>query len=221
MTSAQEVVKNVDAKDTASVERSLVAVDMALTACEQAGRTTERDELVQAKNELRAHLESLERRANRTPVKKRTPEEIAALVEKGDPDCPKGQAYKDKDSKKEIRCTGSLPIDMGWSKAESYFRHRGFKITTTDAPPTLKAEYGAELFVFSYAAPKDSNPPKCLALYPAPDITWEEATSRATGTPPSKLKKDGTVRTDHGDVSVHVDEGADKLIVRLGDCGGP
>src|SRR5947207_5046716 len=71
MTSAQDIVKNVDARDKTSVEKSLVAVDMALTACEQAGRNTERDELARAKNELRAHLDSLERRANRPPPKTR------------------------------------------------------------------------------------------------------------------------------------------------------
>jgi hypothetical protein len=219
MGSAQETVKAVDAKDSSSVEKSLVAVDMALTACREAKRNTEVAELQQAKNELRAHLDALERRANRPATKKRTPEEIAALVTSGDPECPKGQYYKDKDSKKEIKCTGALPVDMSWSKAETYFKHRGFKVTTTDSPPVLKAEYGAELFVFTYAAPKDQNAAKCLALYPAPEITWEEATSRATGMPPQRLKKDGTVHTDHGDVPVRVEEGDSKLIVKLGDCG--
>ena len=219
MGSAQETVKAVDAKDLSSVERSLVAVDMALTACQEAKRNTEAAELQQAKNELRAHLDSLERRANRPAAKKRSPEEIAALVTNGDPECPKGQYYKDKDSKKEIKCTGVLPVDMNWPKAEGYFKHRGFKVTTTDNPPILKAEYGAELFVFTYSAAKDQNAPKCLALYPAPEITWEEATSRATGTPPNRLKKGGTVRTDHGEVPVQVDEGDNKLIVKLGDCG--
>jgi hypothetical protein len=219
MTSAQDVVKIVDAKDASSVEKSLVAVDMALTACQEAKRNTEVAELQQAKNELRAHLDSLERRANRPAAKKRTPEEIAELAANGDPDCPKGQAYKDKDSKKEIKCTGALPIDMSWPKAEAYFKHRGFKVTTTDSPPVLKAEYGAELFVFTFSAPKDESAAKCLALYPAPEITWEEATSRATGTPPSRLKKGGTVHTDHGDAPLRVDEGDNKLIVKLGDCG--
>lgn len=221
MTSAQEIVKNVDAKDADSVQKSLVAVDMALTACKEAGRNTERDELIQAENELKAHLESLRERANRQPAKKRSPEELAALVANGDPDCPKGQAYKDKDSKKEIRCTGVLPVDMNWAKAENYFGHRGFKITVADSPPVLKAEYGAELFVFTYATPKDTNAARCLTLYPAPEITWQEATSRATGTPPSKLKKGGTVHTDHGDVALAVDEGENKLVVRLGDCNAP
>jgi hypothetical protein len=219
MSSAQEVVKAVDAKDTASVQKSLVAVDMALAACTEAKRNTEVAELQQAKNELRVHLDSLERRANRPAAKKRTAEEIAALVTNGDPECPKGQYYKDKDSKKEIKCTGLLPVDMSWPKAETYFKHRGFKVTTTDSPPVLKAEYGAELFVFTYAAPKDEGAAKCLALYPAPEITWEEATSRATGTPPNKLKKGGTVKTDHGEVPIRVDEGESKLIVKLGECG--
>jgi len=219
MGSAQEIVKAVDAKDASSVEKSLVAVDMAVTACQEAKRNTEVAELQQAKNELRAHLDSLERRANRPVAKKRTAEEIAALVTTGDPECPKGQYYKDKDSKKEIKCTGALPVDMSWPKAEAYFKHRGFKVTTTDSPPVLKAEFGAELFVFTFASPKDENPAKCLALYPAPEITWEEATSRATGTPPNKLKKDGTVHSDHGDVPLRVDQGENKLIVKLGDCG--
>jgi hypothetical protein len=218
MGTAQEVVKAVDAKDASSVEKSLVSVDMALTACQEAKRNTEVAELQQAKNELRAHLDSLERRTNRPAAKKRTPEEIAALVAGGDPDCPKGQYYKDKDSKKEIKCTGVLPVDMNWPKAETYFKHRGFKVTTTDSPPVLKAEFGAELFVFTFSAAKDQNAAKCLALYPAPEITWEEATSRATGTPPQRLKKGGTVHTDRGDLPLRVDEGENKLIVKVGDC---
>src|SRR5689334_3825054 len=112
MSSAQETVKGVDSKDTESVQKSLVAVDMAFRACDEAGRNTEKAELQQAKNELKVHLDSLVQRANRPAAKKRSPDEVAGLVANGDPDCPKGQAYKDRESKREIKCIGALPIDM-------------------------------------------------------------------------------------------------------------
>jgi hypothetical protein len=221
MGTAQEIVKKVDAKDLSSVEQSLAAVELARTACEKAGRTGERDELTKAKNELSGHAEYMKRRAARPPPrKKRTPEELAEIALHGDPNCPKGQAYKEEGATKEIRCSGPQPADMGFAKAEEYFRGRGYKITVSDSPPTLKAEYGAELYVYTYAAPKDEHAPRCLTLYPVPGESWQEATGRATGAPLRHLEKDRTsVETGHGKVPLRVDESETKLVVRIGDCG--
>jgi hypothetical protein len=219
MASAQALVKNVDAKDLGSVENSLDAVTQAMDACSKAGRTSEVDALTGAKNELSAHVDFLKKKAGRAERKKATPEELAALVAKGDPSCPKGQAYKQEVGGKEVHCTGPQIVDMSFQDAQSYFDHRGYKLTTSDTPPTLTAEYGAEKYVFTYTAPKDEHPARCLTLYPAPGIPFQEATGRATGVQMKKIDKDGTLKTAHGDVAIHVDEGPDKLIIRLGECG--
>jgi hypothetical protein len=68
MTTAQGIVNKVDGKSRASVESSLAAVEAARAACEKAGRNTERDELVKAKNELQAHLDYMERKAAQPPT---------------------------------------------------------------------------------------------------------------------------------------------------------
>lgn len=220
MATAQEIVKKVDAKDLSSVEQSLAAVVAAQAACDKAGRTGERDELTKAKNELSGHADYLKRKAARPPPrKKRTPEELAEIALHGDPSCPKGQAYREDGSNKEIRCVGPQPADMGFAKAEEYFRTRGYKITSSDAPPTLKAEYGAEMYVYTYAAPKDEHPPRCLTLYPVPGSSWQEATGRATGAPLRHLQKDATtVETDHGRVPLRIDESETKLVIYIGEC---
>ena len=220
MTSAQALVKNVDGKDSASLANSLAAVGQAIDACSKAGRTSEVDSLTRAKNELGAQADYLKKRAGRPERKKPSPEELAALVAKGDPNCPRGQAYKPDPNGKEIRCTGSQLIDMGFSDAQKYFDSRGYKLTTNDAPPTLTAEYGAEKFVFTYASPKDEHPPRCLTLYPAPGIPYQEATGRATGVRMKKIAKDGTLKTSHGEIPIHVDEGPSTLVIRLGECAG-
>jgi hypothetical protein len=221
MASAQEIVKKVDAKDLASVEESLAAVEGARGACDKAGRTGERDELTKARNELAGHADFMKQKAARPLArKKRTPEELAEIALHGDPNCPKGQAYKEEGSNKEIRCSGPQPADMGFAKADDYFRGRGYKITTSDSPPTLKAEYGAELYVYTYATPKDEHPPRCLTVYPVPGTGWEEAAGRATGAPLRHLEKDKTtVETGHGKVPLRIEESESKLVVHIGDCG--
>jgi len=108
---------------------------------------------------------------------------------------------------------------MSFSKAQEYFQNRGYKLATTDSPPTLKAEYGAELYVFTYAAPHDEHPPKCLTIYPVPGVPYQEATGRATGVQMKKIEKGSTVTTDHGAIPLRVDESDTKLIIYLGDCG--
>ena len=218
MSSAQEIVKKVDGKDRASVEESLRAVDAARAACGEAGRTTEQGELGQARNELQAHLDYMTRKAAAPAPQKQTAEQLAALAQHGDPSCPKGQAYK-RSPKEEIKCTGPQIAEMGWSKAEAYFTSRGYKITHTDAPPTLKVEYGGELVVFGYAAPREEGPPRCLTYYPPPGMSWQEGAGRMTGAPMKKLENAKTVHMDRGEIALHVDQSESKLIVYLGECG--
>lgn len=217
MTTAQGIVNKVDGKQESSVEESLTAVESARAACEQAGRNTERDELVKAKNQLQAQLDYLERKSGEPPAPKLTAEQVAALLKSGDPSCPKGQAYR-RSPTQEIRCTGPQIADMNWKGAEDYYTNRGYKLTTTPAPPTIKAEYGAELVVFTFTAQNDDKAAKCLAFYPPIGMPWQEAVGRLTGTPMKKLENGKTVKTAHGDVLLRVDESATKLIVYLGDC---
>ena len=219
MTSAQALVTNVNAKDRASVAGSLAAVEAARAACEKAGRQTEYDELLGARNQLKAHLDYLERKSREPPPKKVTPEELATFLAHGDPSCPRGQAYRPRDSQKEVRCTGPQIADMSWGRAEQWFRARGYKITTTDAPPTLRAEYGAELFVFTYGVPKDEGAPRCLAIYPPPGASWQEAVARATGTSPEKLAKATTVKVERGAVPLAVLDTEKTVVASIGDCG--
>ena len=217
MTTAQGIVNKVDGKQQSSVEESLAAVETARAACEKAGRLTERDELVKAKNELKAHLDYLKRKAAEPKVEKLSPDQVAALVKSGDPSCPKGQAYK-RSPTQEIRCTGPQIVDMNWKSADGYFTNRGYNMTTTPTPPTLKAEYGAELVVFTFAAQNDEQPAKCLAFYPPIGMSWQEATGRITGVAMRKLENAKSVKTAHGEVPLRIDQSETKLIVYVGDC---
>jgi hypothetical protein len=221
MTTAQAIVKDVDSKDLSSVEKSLASVQAALDACNTAGRTAEVDELTRAKNQLAGHADYMRKRASTPPRPRLSPEQLAAYEKTGDPTCPKGQAYRQDKSGKEIRCVGPQPVDMTWPKAEEYFRNRGFKITSADTPPTLKAEYGAEMYVFTYATPKSAEPPRCLTVYPPPGQSWQEAASRVTGVRPDKLDKEKPVLAARGSLALRVEESEAKLVVHLGDCGSP
>lgn len=219
MASAQGVVRDVESSRITSVKKSLDAVVAAHAACEKAGRSSERDELAKAKNKLGAHYEYLKRKADEPAQRKLTPEELAKLVKEGDPSCPKGQAYKHGGSGKEIRCTGAQPVNMGWKSAEDYFSGRGYKLSTESEPPTLKAEYGSEILVYTFDVPKDTRPPKCLTVYPPPGMSWQEAVARVTGVPPFRVKEDTTIPTRRGALPLRIREAEESSIVHIGDCG--
>jgi hypothetical protein len=219
LTSAQPVVAAVDAKSIQSVQATYEAVEAARAACAEAGRHDEHDQLLKAKNELLGHLEYLKKKEHARENARLTPAQLETLVKAGDPDCPKGQAYKHRESGKEIRCTGPQIVDLGWKQAEAYFSSRGFKIQTTTTPPTLRAEYGAELIVYTFDSVGSTEPARCVTLYPAPGIPWMEATARATGVQPRFLKQEGgTVRIKRGAVPLVVDERDDGLTVQVGEC---
>jgi hypothetical protein len=214
---AQEIVKALDSKSTESLGNAVRALSSAITACEKASMGAEREKLVQAKNEIAAHLSLLEKRAKRK--KAATPEELRRLEREGDPTCPKGQGYKQAGSK-EIKCTGPQLVDLGMGAAEQYFSSRNYKLTKTDTPPRLRAEQGAEVYVFTYDKPNDTTGPKCLELYPIPGVPLPEAVGRATGARLEKLKSGGSVKAARGELALFFEEANQKLVAKIGSCGG-
>lgn len=216
--SAQRVVRDVKGESIDSVEASVAAIDAAIELCRKAERHDEVDNLTTARQTLAAHLDALNRRANRPKAAPESPEQLALLEKKGDPRCPAGQGYKHRKTGKEIRCAGPQLIEMGWNQAKEYLGQRAYSVKTDEARSELRAEYGAELFVFRYAKPGDATGPRCLTLYPAPGTSWQEAVARATGARPDKLKPGTPVKTSLGPRQLAVDEGENKLVIRLGEC---
>jgi len=215
---AQKVVLEVDAGSMEGVRTSLSAVEAAVTSCDKAERYKEKNELIKARNQLRARLDTLQRRATDPGRRKLTPEEVEKLAKTGDPNCPRGQAYRHGASGKDIRCVGPQLVEMGYAEARAYFDKRGYKLVE-EPPGTLKAEYGAERFVLTYQAPSDVKSSRCFTLQPAPEMSWQEATARVTGVSPERLKPTGTVATRDGPKPLLVQAAETKALVRIGDCG--
>ena len=220
LASAQTVVSAVDSKSIESVSGALTALDSAIAACDKAGLGPERGKLVEAKNEIGAHKALLERKAAQKKRPTLTADELAKLVKEGDPSCPKGQAYKQGGGAgKEVRCTGPQLTDLGMEDVKEYYASRRFKIQVTADPPRLRAEYGAELYVFTFDKPNDPNGAKCIEVYPAPGIPWREAVARTTGAPLDKVKAGGSVKAKRGDLPVSVEDTEKKQLAKIGDCG--
>jgi hypothetical protein len=216
MTKAQGVVSGVDGHSLDSLHGALPALDTALDACEKAKLGAEHEKLLDAKNQITAQIALLERKAAKKGGAALTPAALEQLQKDGDPACPKGQAYKHAGMDKEIRCTGPQLIDMSEDAVKTYFDARHYKLTATDAPPRVRAEFGAELFVFTFDQP--SAGAKCLELYPAPDIPWREAVGRATGVRLDKIKANGTISAKRGDLALVVEDTDKKQLARIGDC---
>jgi hypothetical protein len=216
--SAQDAVTNVKSDSMDSLRGALSALDAAILACERAELGHEKSELSKARNQIGAHLDVLERRAARKKKVKPTPEQIAELVNKGDPTCPKGQAYLHGTAKKEIRCTGPQLIELGFEDVKEYFAERRYKLTTSDSPPTVKAEFGAELYVFTFAKPSDALGARCVNVYPAPGISWEELVSRLTGVGPEKLKAGQPIKGPRGPLPLKVESSENKVVASVGSC---
>jgi hypothetical protein len=193
-------------------------VDRALAVCKAAGRDKDSQQLQLARNSLASHIESAKRHATRPKRAKPGPAELTELLKQGDSQCPQGMAYNIEGTDKQIKCTGLQPIRMSWQKARDYYSKLGFHVTTSEAPPSVRAEHGSELYVFTFSRTDDPQPPRCLTIYPEPGLPWQEAVARATGTPLPRLKPAGPVPTAEGNIALRIDEGKDKLIVYLGDC---
>jgi hypothetical protein len=162
-----------------------------------------------------AQVGALDRRAARKSRKPPSAEELKRLEKEGDPNCPKGQAYRPEGAK-EVKCTGPQLAEMSAGAAAKYFEELGFKVKRP-APSRVEAEHGAERTTLVYSDPPGDTAPRCIELVPAPDIPWLEALTRATGANPSKIKTTtGKVKLVQGEMSYSVDE--KNNIVKIGDC---
>src|SRR5690606_39117318 len=215
MASAQIKVNEIDSNSALSVQESLKATEEALAACRKAGNDSEAEQLEAARVRLSEHLGRLKERDARAEQANLSPAELERLEKRGDPSCPKGQAYKHKKSGKEIRCTGPQPIGMSLRQAQEYYEKRGYKLEQSAA--SLRAEYGAELVVFDYASGGGA-PPSCVTLYPPPGMSWQEFTARMSGERPDQLERTKSVTRDGETLPVAVEEGPNKQIVRIGAC---
>ncbi len=216
--SSQKVVLKTEGSSLASVDESLAAVSSALDACVAAKRQGEVDNLIKAKAQFQAQHDALVKRAGRTKRAPLSADELARYEKSGDPSCPKGQAYETGPDKKQIKCSGPQVVELGWEAAKKYFDSRGYKVSATDAPPTLKAEYGSELFTFTYGVKNDTKPPVCLAVVGAPSVPWQEVTTRASGVHPEKLERDKPIQVSGRKLSLSVGGDATQAVVNLGDC---
>jgi hypothetical protein len=219
--SAQAVVMDVDAEKLESVDGAVAALDSAIAACKQAERGGEVDELVAAHAKLAAHRDRVVRRDElRRARSEIPPEQLAELVKSGDAKCPRGQAYLHKKSGQRIRCTGPHPIEMDEARATEYFKGRGYKVAASTAPRELRFEYGAELVVFQFEEAPAPAPPRCVLLYPAPEMSWQEATARLTGVAPARLAPGRPITGGAKPRPLAVEDTKEKVLARIGDCDG-
>jgi hypothetical protein len=209
----------VESEDLASVTGSVAAVEAARGTCLAADRDAEAEELAKAFEQLTSHRDRMLRRAEMLEQRTRiSPEELARIVEDGDPKCPRGQGYLHEKSGKRIVCVGPQPVDMNRAQAEEYFKGRGYKQLPGDTPQELRFEYGAELLVLTYADVSGTSAPRCVTLYPPPDRSWQEATARLTGVAPARLKPNQPIRRAGGPLAFALDESPQKVVARLGRC---
>jgi hypothetical protein len=218
MEASQPIVSDVAPNSLESVERAAGAVQAALIACQDAEREEETAQLSAAHQKFQGHLAALRERLQRESARQLSPAELERLVQRGDADCPRGQAYKHRDSGKEIRCTGPHPIQMGQRRAARDFERRGYKLIRSDDRASVVAEYGAEKVVFEYAKDDDRRPPRCATVYPPPGMSWQEAVARLTGVSPLKLEMDEPVATAAGELPLQVVEKGGQVTLSLGAC---
>ena len=217
MAEAQTVVNAVESNSADSLTRCIQLIDLALTTCKAAGRGGEIKQLNQARERFAGHLVLVEERDARRKAKESiTPLQLEKLVREGDPNCPRGQGYQNKAIGKEIRCTGLLPVEMGWAQAKKYFAARNFRSVDTGEESVLTLESGSEKYVFRFAERESRSPAKCIGVYPREGISWQEAVARNTGVAPERLKDGTTITVGNLSLAVSIDE--KNQTARLGDC---
>jgi hypothetical protein len=207
------MVPGIDVDDFESVDRGLAAVESTTKVCTAAGLREELEQLEKVKNQLESHRDYLHTHGKPRQL---APGELEKLLADGDPNCPKGQAYKPKGSDKEVRCSGPKLADMNWSQAKAFYQGRGFKMS--EQASVLRAEYGSESYSYHYAAANDAKPANCIEVFAAPGISWQESVSRLTGTPPHRLAEGKPVKTSRGELPLSHTKDETQAIYKLGSC---
>lgn len=218
MTAAQTTLLAMNAGDRANVEQALGAVNATLATCRAAGRADEVRELEEARANLSGHVETLKKRAERGAPHALAPDELKKLVEKGDPSCPRGHAYEHGDSKQTIRCTGPQLYEMAFAVARDHYSRRGFSVAVDATKKQLRAEYGAEVAIFSYDEAESKKPPTCLTLVASPGVPWQEVITRATGVPPARLVEGKSLVLDGRELPFRLEGAGPDKTVHLGGC---
>jgi hypothetical protein len=230
MKRAQAIVAQADNQSTLSVKQGLAAVTEAHAACANAKLSREREQLLKTKNEIGAQLTALQRRGpfrvvdpqdgafGKKNIRAPTGEELARVLENGDPSCPKGQAYGLDHDQREVRCSGPQLVDMGMPQLKRYFGDRRYEVTTRDRPAELRAENRLERYVFSFDGPSDSVP-RCVNASAVPGMSWQGLASRLTGIARERLKPGTPVKSAHGQLALEVEQPPNgRHAVHLGRC---
>lgn len=217
MQTAQRGLVEMDKTDPKAVEATLGLIERSLEACKHAGRSEEVSNLADAKRQVAAHLDALEKRAQRPERAQLTPEQLAELVAKGDPECPRGQGYEAQGTKQLIKCTGKQLIELSSAKAREHFERRGYRLSPADAAGGFDAEFGASRYAFRYAAP-EAPLPSCLEVTGRPGTPWQEIAARVTGVHPDRIEQGKPVRVGARSWPLAVSGDAGQWSVRLGDC---
>lgn len=210
---AYGLVSAVDTTKLESVEQALEKVSSTLPMCEKAKLAEEIKQLETAQRKLESHQTYLQQQAN---LKKLTPEMVADLVKKGDPNCPKGTAYKVSEDAEQIRCTGPQILDMNREQATKYFERLAFKITSEG--PKLKAESGSVSYTYTFGAGGDSKAASCVTVFSPPGIPWEETASRISGVKPTRIKRDEPLPMKSGERQLKVEEQEIQAVLWVGEC---
>ena len=219
MQASQKALLDMDKTDPRQVESTLSLIERTLGACQRAGRSDEVQSLTDAKRQVAAHLDALAKRAEKPDRPQLTPERLAELLAKGDPDCPRGQGYEPQGSKQVVKCTGPQLIEMPALKAREHFERRGFRLSPPDPSGSFQAEFGANRYAFRYQSPAGTSAPSCLEVTGRPGTPWQEIAARVTGVHPDRIEQGKPVRVGARSVPVQISGDAGQWSVRLGDCG--
>ncbi len=210
---AYGLVSAVDTTKLESVEPALEKVSSTLPLCEKAKLAEEIKQLETAKRKLESHQTYLQQQAN---LQKLTPEMVAQLVKKGDPNCPKGTAYKVSEDAEQIRCTGPQILDMNREQATKYFERLAFKIESDGQK--LKAESGSVSYTYIFGGGGDDKAASCVIVFSPPGIPWEETASRISGVKPSRIKRDEPLLMNSGERKLRVEEQEIQAALWVGEC---
>jgi hypothetical protein len=216
MQASQKALVDMAKDDPRSVQQALGGIDTAMASCKQAGRGDEVSTLGDAKRQVAAHLDALEKRANRPVRAKLSSQELADLVKTGDPNCPRGQGYEPAGTKELVKCTGKQLIDLPSAQARDYFDKRGYRLTPPDDSGGFKAEFGSTVYVFQYASAAEA--PRCLDVTGRPGTPWQELTARLTGVHPDRIEQGKPVRVGARSLPIVVSGDPAQWSVKLGSC---
>jgi len=203
--------------DQSSVVATAEQLKKTVAAC-QTANSAALPEVKEGLKNVEYHLNRLKKGEIKPPPPPPGAQELADLQSKGDPGCPKGQAYQHPVTKKTINCTGFTMVQRNYAEVLAYFEKH--HIQTARKASMIRGLQAGVTYTFHFDQVDSQKAALCLTIEAPKDKKPNELLAFATSLPPSTIEAGKPIELEGREVAVQVTVTGETQEVVIGKCEG-